>query len=238
MRAQRIQSGSFARQHRAERSGSTRPCRGLDADRRVERRTLPYTPIAPNDLPVETTALARALIGYVLAHDTPQGLVAGRIVETEAYPPGDLAAHHYGGRTQRNASLFLPAHHAYVYYIYGSSFCFNLSSEDGGVGGGVLVRALEPLLGAELMCARRGSVAARDLCRGPGRLCRALGIDRRFDGIALFGEAPLWLASPDRARRSVGTSRRIGVSRASTRLLRFYERGNRFVSGPRSLSPA
>ncbi len=183
-------------------------------------------------------ALARALIGYVLAHETPQGIAAGRIVETEAYPPGDPAAHHYGGRTHRNASLFLPAHHAYVYYIYGSSFCFNLSSEDCDVGGGVLVRALEPLSGVELMCARRGSAAVTDLCRGPGRLCRALAIDRRFDGIALFGDAPLWLASPDRTRRTVGTSRRIGVSRASTRLLRFYERGNRFVSGPRSLSPA
>ncbi|HTX60011.1 MAG TPA: DNA-3-methyladenine glycosylase, partial [Verrucomicrobiae bacterium] len=103
--------------------------------------------IAAGDLPVETTALARALIGYVLVHETSSGVVAGRIVETEAYPPADPAAHHFGGKTARNASLFLPAHHAYVYHIYGTSYCFNLSAEAGGVGGGVLVRALEPIAG-------------------------------------------------------------------------------------------
>ncbi len=190
----------------------------------------------PSKLPVETMALARALIGYVLVHETSRGIVAGRIVETEAYPPGDPAAHHYRGRTERNASLFLPAHRAYVYHIYGTSCCFNLSSENDGTGGGVLVRALEPLCGIELMCERRGTDEIVDLCRGPGRLCEALSIDLRFDGVTLFGDSALHLASPQRLPAGLGVSRRIGVTRAASRLLRYYERGNRFLSGPARLN--
>jgi DNA-3-methyladenine glycosylase len=189
-------------------------------------------------LPADTVALARALIGWTLVHESAEGPCAGRIVETEAYPPGDPAGHHFTGRTQRNASLFLAAHRAYVYQIYGTSFCFNLSSEDEDVGGGVLVRALEPTIGVELMQLRRSIADVSDLCRGPGNLCRALAIDRALDGVALFGGSPLRLLTPDRPPGGVGTSRRIGVTKASTRLLRYYERGSRFVSGPRSLSPA
>ncbi len=197
-----------------------------------------FEPIGADELPVETTALARALIGYVLVRDDESGLVAGRIVETEAYPPGDPAAHHFRGRTERNASLFLPAHRAYVYHIYGTSYCFNLSSEADGVGGGVLVRALEPVTGIERMRMNRGVDAFGDLCRGPGRLCRALEIDRRQDGALLFGDACVWLAAPARRSVRIGTSRRIGLSRGVSRLLRYYERGSAFLSGPRSLSPA
>ncbi len=190
----------------------------------------------PRKLPVETVALARALIGYILVHETPKGVVAGRIVETEAYPPADPAAHHFRGRTERNASLFLPAHRAYVYHIYGTSYCFNLSSEEDGVGGGVLVRALEPLCGIELMCEQRGTEEIVDLCRGPGRLCKALSIDRRFDGVTLFGDAALRLVSPQRPPAEIGVSRRIGVTKGASRLLRYYERGSRFVSGPSRLN--
>ncbi len=195
-------------------------------------------PVAAGDLPVETTALARALIGHVLVHETSKGLIAGRIVETEAYPPGDPAAHHYRGRTQRNASLFLDAHHAYVYHIYGTSYCFNLSAESDGVGGGVLVRALEPIAGLALMQGNRRTEQLADLCRGPGRLCAALGIDRRFDGVTLFRTCALWVARPPYSPGRIGASRRVGISRAASRLLRYYERGSAFISGPRSLSPA
>lgn len=188
------------------------------------------------ELPSETAALARALIGYVLVRESKEGATSGRIVETEAYPPGDPAGHHFIGKTARNASLFLPAHRAYVYQIYGTSFCFNLSSEENGVGGGVLVRALEPLAGIDLMQKRRGMAEVRDLCRGPGRLCCALGIDRTLDGVSLFGESALRLIPPDRPVGELGTSRRIGVTRAATRRLRFFEQGNRFVSGPSSLN--
>jgi DNA-3-methyladenine glycosylase len=180
--------------------------------------------------------LARALIGYVLVRESKEGSASGRIVETEAYPPGDPAGHHFIGKTARNASLFLPAHRAYVYQIYGTSFCFNLSSEEDGVGGGVLVRALEPVSGVALMQKRRGISDVIDLCRGPGRLCCALDIDRGLDGVSLFGTSPLRLVPPDRPASELGTSRRIGVTRAATRRLRFFEQGNRFVSGPSSLN--
>ncbi|HZY98454.1 MAG TPA: DNA-3-methyladenine glycosylase [Candidatus Baltobacteraceae bacterium] len=187
-------------------------------------------------LPVETQALAESLIGCVLARESPDGLTAGRIVETEAYLPGDPACHAYIGKTARNATLFGPPHRAYVYLIYGTSFCFNLSSERGGEGAGVLVRALEPIDGLTLMQRRRGIEVLRDLCRGPGRLCTALDIDRSLDGAELFARGQLWL-EPGRPQGRVRRSRRIGLTRAAHRRLRFYEAGNPFVSGPARLSP-
>jgi DNA-3-methyladenine glycosylase len=187
-------------------------------------------------LPVETQALAESLVGCILVRESREGLVAGRIVETEAYLPGDPACHAYIGKTARNATLFGPPHRAYVYLIYGTSHCFNLSSESDGEGAGVLVRALEPVEGLAIMQRRRGTELARDLCRGPGRLCAALAIDRSFDGAELFTGRNLWIESGD-PRRRVRRSRRIGLNRAAHRRLRFYETGNPFVSGPARLSP-
>ena len=142
-------------------------------------------------------------------------------------------------RVARNATLFGPPHRAYVYQIYGTSFCFNLSSERDGEGAGVLVRALEPVEGLELMRATPRDVEShRDLCRGPGRLCRALAIDRSFDGIDLF-DASRPLAGRGRGvSLRVRRSPRIGVTRAAERRLRFYAAGSPFVSGPARLSPA
>ncbi|MGA7285967.1 MAG: DNA-3-methyladenine glycosylase, partial [Candidatus Cybelea sp.] len=131
-----------------------------------------FVRLRPESLPTETRALARALLGCVLVSDSDEGIAAGRIVETEAYLPGDPACHAYSGKSLRNATLFGPPHRAYVYQIYGTSYCFNLSSERDGEGAGVLVRALEPLAGLDLMQRRRATESARDLCRGPGRLCR------------------------------------------------------------------
>jgi DNA-3-methyladenine glycosylase len=188
------------------------------------------------DLPIETQALAESLIGCILVSESREGLAAGRIVETEAYLPGDPACHAYAGRTSRNATLFGPPHRAYVYLIYGTSHCFNLSSERDGQGAGVLVRALEPLEGLTLMRRRRGTDDPRNLCRGPGRLCTALDIDRSLDGAELFTRRRLWL-EPGESRARVRRSRRIGLTRAAHRRLRFYEAGNPFVSGPARLSP-
>jgi DNA-3-methyladenine glycosylase len=193
--------------------------------------------IAPEVLPVETRALARALLGRVLVRETNEGLVAGRIVETEAYLPDDPACHAYRGRSRRNATLFGPPHRAYVYQIYGTSFCFNLSSEINGEGAGVLIRALEPTEGLDLMRRRRAARGVRDLCRGPGRLCRALAIDRSCDGIDLFIHPALWLADGAGERVRARRSPRIGVTRATERRLRFYEAGSPFVSGPARLNP-
>src|SRR5271163_2071611 len=108
------------------------------------------------ELPVDTVELARYLIGKVVAHDTDDGRLSGRIVETEAYPAGDCAGHAFRGETRRNASLFLGRGHAYVYFTYGSSFMLNVTSEVAGVGAGVLLRALEPLDGVERMQRLRG----------------------------------------------------------------------------------
>lgn len=195
--------------------------------RRLDRRTLP----------VESRALAKALIGCVLVSDSPDGRTAGRIVETEAYLPGDPACHAFSGPTVRNAALFGEPHRAYVYQIYGTSFCFNLSAESAGTGAGVLVRALEPVAGIPLMEARRGTTVLRDLCRGPGRLAQALGIDRRHDRLELFKGGLLWLAAPVGPVGRIRASRRIGLTKAAARLLRYYEAGNPYVSGPRKLSP-
>jgi len=171
----------------------------------------------------------------VVVRELPAGRVSGRIVETEAYPLGDAACHAFRGPTARNASLFLERGHAYVYFVYGSSFMLNVSSERPGVGAGVLLRALEPLEGQSLMQRFRKTRRALDLARGPGRLAAALRIDRRQDGLDLCAPGPLWLAAG--AAGPVGESVRIGLTREAQRVLRFFERGNPHVSGPRSLSP-
>jgi len=127
--------------------------------------------------------------------------------------------------------------HAYVYFIYGNYYCLNVSAESEGIGGGVLVRAAEPLLGLELMRARRGGgVADRDLCRGPGRLTIALAIERADDGVDLCARGALWLAAANSKPARLGTSVRIGLTKEVARPLRFFERGSGYVSGPARLN--
>jgi DNA-3-methyladenine glycosylase len=190
-----------------------------------------------SELPIDTVELARFLIGTVLVHDGPGGRVSGRIVETEAYPLGDPASHAYRGRTQRNGAMFLERGLAYVYLIYGTSVCMNVTSEEYGTGAGILVRALEPLDGIAEMERRRGTNSLRDLTRGPGRLTQALGIALSDDGADLCAPGPLWLARRAGPDCDVGASVRIGLTRAAADVLRFYERSNPFVSGVRRLSP-
>jgi DNA-3-methyladenine glycosylase len=188
------------------------------------------------EIPVDTAQLARFLIGKMLVRVLAEGVAAGRIVETEAYGIGDPAGHAYRGITPRNRALFLERGHAYVYLAYGNSFMLNVSSETSGVGAGVLIRAIEPTDGIAVMERTRGTERVRDLARGPGRLSAALQIDRRLDGIDLCQAGPLWLGSDGRASGEIGQSKRIGIMRAADSLLRFYVRGNRFVSGPQALN--
>jgi DNA-3-methyladenine glycosylase len=189
------------------------------------------------ELPVDTVELARYLIGKTLVHDLPGGRLSGRIVETEAYPVGDPAGHAFHGQTRANGSLFLERGHAYVRLTYGSCWLVNVSSEIRGVGAGVLIRALEPLDGIEAMKRRRRATRLLDVARGPGRLAEAMALDKRFDGIDLCARAGrLWLGTAAAETGPIGVSRRIGISRAVERKLRFYERGNTFVSGPRRLA--
>jgi DNA-3-methyladenine glycosylase len=180
--------------------------------------------------------MARFLIGKVVVREHPDGRASGRIVETEAYPPGDASGHAYGGETPARRSLFLRPGHGYVYMAYGSCYCFNVSSEPAGVGAGVLIRALEPLEGIALMQRRRGTDTLHDLARGPGRLAAALAIGRDLDGIDLCIKGSLWLALTALSTGAVASSVRIGISREAHRLRRFHERGSPFVSGIKRLN--
>lgn len=188
------------------------------------------------ELPADTVTLARYLVGKTLTHELPEGRVCGRIVETEAYPIGDAASHAFRGLTRRNRSLFLERGHAYVYVAYGSSYLLNVSSEGPNAGAGVLLRALEPLHGIALMEARRGTTRLRDLARGPGRLAEAMGVDLSCDGLDLCADGPLWLGTPARAAGAIAQSVRIGLTKEADRVLRYYERGSSFVSGPKRLN--
>jgi DNA-3-methyladenine glycosylase len=171
-----------------------------------------------------------------VVRELPEGVASGRIVETEAYVVGDAAGHAFRGKTSRNHSLFLERGHAYVYLAYGSSYMLNISGETPGIGGGVLIRALEPLEGVSIMQLNRGVERLQDLARGPGRLTAALRVDRSLDGLDLCREGPLWLGPGDRDQGEIGQSIRIGISRDANRPLRFYLRGSPFVSGPKSLN--
>jgi len=197
----------------------------LFALRRLRRR----------ELPLDTVELARYLIGKVVVHDISDGRLSARIVETEAYPIGDSAGHAFRGETRSNASSFLRRGYAHVYFTYGSSFMLNVASEVVGVGAGVLLRALEPLEGIDRMQRFRGGVGQLDIARGPGRLTQAMQVDLRQDGMDLCATGPLWLATSGYQTGPIGKSVRIGLTRNVDRKLRFYERGNPYVSGPKRL---
>jgi DNA-3-methyladenine glycosylase len=174
--------------------------------------------------------VAPELIGVTFLVDG----VGGTIVEVEAYHHEDPAAHGFGGRTDRNASMFGPPGHAYVYRSYGIHWCVNFVCEQEGVADAVLIRALEPTHGLAEMRRRRGLDDTRLLCAGPGRLCQALGITRELDGKPL-DRKPFRLeqraSEPDVVRGP-----RIGISRATELDWRYGAAGSRFLSRP--LRPA
>jgi DNA-3-methyladenine glycosylase len=178
--------------------------------------------------------VARDCIGKILVRRTPEGLTGGRIVECEAYRgPADRAAHSSRGRTNRTEAMFGPPGRAYVYLLYGISWAFNIVVARVGEPHAVLVRALEPTLGLELMAARRGKpFDSRLLTNGPGKLCQALGITKGDYGRDLAGDELYLLDGP---RGKIARSARINVDYAgawAARPWRFFERGNRFVSVP------
>src|SRR5436305_7236846 len=149
--------------------------------------------IRRSELPEDTIELSRFLIGKVVVHELPAGRVSGRIVETEAYPPGDPAGHHFRGPTPRIRSMYLAPGHAYIFFNYGAHFMLNVVSEPAGIAAAILIRALAPLDGIELMPPHRKTTRLLDLTRGPGRLAAAFQIDRRHDGLDLCAPGPLWL---------------------------------------------
>jgi DNA-3-methyladenine glycosylase len=168
--------------------------------------------------------VAPELIGATLLVDG----VGGRIVEVEAYDHEDPAAHGYRGRTARNASMFGPAGHAYVYRSYGVHWCLNLVCEDVGVASAVLLRALEPTAGVGAMRARRGLDDIRLLCAGPGRLCQALGVTREHDGLPL--DRPPFALAARRGEIEVVRAPRVGITKAVDRQWRYVLAGSPFVS--------
>ena len=169
--------------------------------------------------------LAPELIGAELYVDG----IGGRIVELEAYDHEDPAAHGYGNkRTPRNAAMFLPGGHAYVYRSYGIHWCLNFVTGEEGEASAVLIRALEPLEGLDTMRARRGLDDVRLLAAGPGRLCQALGITKEHDGLPL--DAPPFDLRPRREPVEVVVGTRIGITKAVDRPWRYGLAGSRFVS--------
>ena len=168
--------------------------------------------------------VAPDLIGVTLLVDG----VGGPIVEVEAYDHEDPAAHGYGGRTERNASMFGPPGHAYVYRSYGIHWCLNFVCEAEGSASAVLIRALEPAHGLDAMRERRGLDDTRLLCAGPGRLCQALGITRAHDGFAL-DEPPFELVGRE-AEPQIAAGPRIGITKAADRPWRYGIAGSRYLS--------
>ncbi len=183
--------------------------------------------------------VARALLGKLVVRKTPSGVLAGRIVETEAYlGQGDAAAHSAAGRTARNSVLFGPPGHAYVYFIYGNHYCLNVSCLPDGVPGGVLFRALEPVAGIQQMAKARGIEQAREsdfkkISSGPGRLSEALGVTRaRDNGKSLVSaRSDLRIVDDGYRVRRVAITPRIGIVKSAERPLRYFIAGNPFVSG-------
>ena len=172
--------------------------------------------------------VAPALIGVTLLVDG----VGGRIVEVEAYDHEDPASHGYRGRTERNASMFGPPGHAYVYRSYGIHWCLNLVCEGEGIANAVLVRALEPTHGLDLMRKRRGLDDPRLLCSGPGRLCQALAVTHAHNGLRLDRKPFRVVAAGDDPKRVVHAGVRIGISKSVELPWRFVLAGSPFVSKP------
>jgi DNA-3-methyladenine glycosylase len=180
----------------------------------------------PVDFADSSEVVARALIGTIVLLDG----VGGRIVETEAYDHEDPASHSFAGPTKRNAVMFGPPAHAYVYRSYGIHWCLNFVCNEEGHGAGVLIRALEPVAGFDIMRARRGVQDPRQLCSGPGKLCQALGVTGEHNGMPI-ARPPFELIVPA-APVAVVSGPRIGISKAVDVRWRFGLAGSLFVSRP------
>jgi DNA-3-methyladenine glycosylase len=179
----------------------------------------------------DTLRCARELLGRVLIHIVDGGILAGRIVETEAYgPEGDPACHTFRKKTPRNAMMFEAGGVAYVYFTYGNHWCLNAVSGPEGVGEAVLIRAVEPLMGIDVMRERRGLDEISQLCSGPGKLTQALGISKAQNGANLSTSALRILEGTPVKDSQVATTTRIGISAAQDRLWRFVLKDSPFLS--------
>jgi DNA-3-methyladenine glycosylase len=178
----------------------------------------------------DVVSLAQDLLGCELIHKSPAGTTAGIIVETEAYHQTDEASHSYKGKTGRTAAMFGLPGRAYIYFTYGMHWCFNITAEAEGVGAGVLIRALEPTQGIELMSKRRGGKALHELCSGPSKLVQAMGISQSDYGELLFSGRFRLRPRSEAGSLSIRSGPRIGISKAKDKAWRFWIKDNEFVS--------
>lgn len=226
-------------------SSRTQRSRSHEAASPLSARAAQAAPRLPREFfNRDPVTVGRDLLGKLLIRREGRKLLAGRIVENEAYLGAiDPASHAYIGRTPRNAVLFGPPGHAYVYFIYGMYFCTNVSCKPEGNGGGVLLRALEPVLGLEAMADARGielpseprTTQLRMISSGPGRMSEALGITRPRDNGKDFTsrQSDLWIADDGQRPGQVTVTARININKAVDEPLRFFVADNPFVSGPK-----
>jgi DNA-3-methyladenine glycosylase len=179
----------------------------------------------------DTVQVARKLLNKRLVRVKGRDRMEGRIVEVEAYRGGDdPASHAFRGPTLRNAPMFGEPGHAYVYFTYGNHYCLNITTQQTGIPGAVLIRAIQPVEGVDAMRRLRPNVPDSNLASGPGKLTKALGIDKSLNGIDMTKRGPLFVAESDQARFKIGRSTRVGISQGTDRLWRFYVAENPFVS--------
>jgi DNA-3-methyladenine glycosylase len=178
--------------------------------------------------------VAPRLLGCVLEREIDGQIVQARIVETEAYDQTDVASHSYNGRTPRTEVMFGLSGHLYVYFTYGMHYCCNVVVGDEGYGAAVLLRAVEPLSGVEIMAKNRGGRSGVDITNGPAKLCQALMIDKAMNGHDLRGGALRLVPKPAQPDESITRTTRIGISRAKDVPWRFYITDNEWVSRNRA----
>lgn len=174
--------------------------------------------------------LAPALLGYILVHNTPEGATEGLIVETEAYGQDDVASHCYKGETARTKAMFGPGGHVYIYFTYGMHYCFNVVGGQPGNGQAVLIRALQPQRGIEIMQKRRQKTNEKDLCNGPAKLVQAMGITKADYGKPLFKNDELFIERQDQTKIHIQKGPRIGITKAKDAPLRFWIKDNPYIS--------
>ena len=182
-------------------------------------------------LDLDTLTIAKQLLGYTLVHESEEGITAGIIVETEGYLQDDPACHAYRKKSERNAPMFGFAGTVYVYQIYGMHFCVNISTNEKDIGEAVLIRALEPMDGIELMKERRKTDSIKNLCSGPGKLVQAMGIYKGMNHWHILNNDLKIIPPPiEIPENEIITTTRIGITQGANLPYRFYLKDNKFVS--------
>ena len=184
-----------------------------------------------DELNTDAVSAARRLLGCEFERELNGQVVRVRIVETEAYDQTDAASHSYKGKTPRTDIMFGPAGHLYVYFTYGMHYCMNVVVGEEGYGAAVLIRAVEPIIGEEVLAQRRRGKHGIELTNGPAKLCQALSIDKAMNGHNLTSLPLRLIMRPPASDRDIVVTERIGISQAKDMPWRFYLRGNSYVSG-------